>query len=180
MSAGTLGQEHDGKGSWLGWENPSPTKRVSGLCQEGLGAEDSMGCVRRGLDLRPHAFSSLTPNRSSSTRRSPSKPPMWSKTTVDGPSRPSTCPEKRRSRCEVGQGTGSDRRQSALISSGQPPRSPRAQPWHLQSHYRSCHIPWLSSSSLSTCSSWSKCSGRFWKFRGFLGRVRGCEGPKSP
>lgn len=37
-----------------------------------------------------------------------------------------------------------------------------------------CHLPWLSSSSSSsTCNSWSRCSGKFWKFRGFLGRVRG-------
>lgn len=29
-----------------GWGH---TKRVSGLCQEGLGAEDPMGHIRRGL-----------------------------------------------------------------------------------------------------------------------------------
>lgn len=52
--------------------------------------------------------SSLTPRRSSFTRRSPSKPPVWSRTTVDGPSRPSICPEKEGSGCGVRQGTGSD------------------------------------------------------------------------
>lgn len=54
VSAGTLGQEHDGMGllamvgrAW-GWD---PTKRVSGLRQEGLGAKDSMSHISRGLWL---------------------------------------------------------------------------------------------------------------------------------
>lgn len=54
MSAGTLGQEHDGMGllamvgrAW-GWD---PTKGVSGLRQEGLGAKDSMSHISRGLWL---------------------------------------------------------------------------------------------------------------------------------
>lgn len=102
-----------------GWGH---TRRVSGLCQEGFVAAapsrkvetratsgGAWGCVRRGLDLGPHALPSLTPKRSSSTRRSPSKPPVWSRTTVDGPSRPSTFPGKERRGCGLGPGTGPDR-----------------------------------------------------------------------
>lgn len=73
-----------------------------------------MGPMKRGRDQAhigrgPRALLSLTPKRSSSTRRSPSKPPVWSRTTVDGPSRPSTCPLKERGGCGAGPGTGSDR-----------------------------------------------------------------------
>lgn len=106
-----------------GW---STSKKVSGVYQEGLGATSggvcgcrptkkgsdtsatsggAQGSVERGLDPGSHALPSLTPRRSSSTRRSPSKPPVWSRTTVEGPSRPSTCPEKRRA------GVGSGRAQ---------------------------------------------------------------------
>lgn len=87
---------------------------------------------------------------------------------------------KGRGRCGVRQGTGSDRMHRGYCVPQGSPQGLQGPAWLPQSHSRSCHIPWLSSSSLSTCNSWSRCSGRFWKFRGFLGRARGCEGPKSP
>lgn len=76
-----------------------------------------------------------------------------------------------------GCGLGPCLRERRGLSSPGNPQEPAGLP---QPHCRSCHIPWLSSSSLSTCNSWSRCSGRFWKFRDFLRKARGCEGPPVP
>lgn len=126
------------------------------------------GGIRGVTRGEPEVPSPLTPRRSSSTRRSPSKPPVWSRTTVDGPSRPSTCPEK---------GTS--------VRSGRAEGLPDTREMRAQQRTPGLDtallslIPWISSSSLFTWSNWSIWSGRLWKFRGFLESER-MLGPTSP